>query len=29
MFHLRNVIASEADILDGVLLGLAEGPHGG
>jgi exopolyphosphatase / guanosine-5'-triphosphate,3'-diphosphate pyrophosphatase len=29
MFHLRDVIASEADILDGVLLGLAEGPHGG
>jgi exopolyphosphatase/guanosine-5'-triphosphate,3'-diphosphate pyrophosphatase len=29
MFHLRSVIASEADILDGVLLGLAEGPHGG
>jgi exopolyphosphatase/guanosine-5'-triphosphate,3'-diphosphate pyrophosphatase len=29
MFHLREVIASEADILDGVLLGLAEGPHGG
>ena len=29
MFHLRNVIASETDILDGVLLGLAEGTHGG
>jgi exopolyphosphatase / guanosine-5'-triphosphate,3'-diphosphate pyrophosphatase len=29
MFHLPKVIASEADILDGVLLGLAEGPHGG
>ena len=29
MFHLRKVIASEADILDGVLLGLAEGTHGG
>jgi len=26
MFHLRNVIASETDILDGVLLGLAERP---
>jgi exopolyphosphatase/guanosine-5'-triphosphate,3'-diphosphate pyrophosphatase len=29
MFHLRNVIASETDILDGVLLGSAEGAHGG
>ena len=29
VFHLRNVIASETDILDGVLLGLAEGTHGG
>jgi exopolyphosphatase/guanosine-5'-triphosphate,3'-diphosphate pyrophosphatase len=29
MFHLRSVIASEADILDGVLLGLVEGRHGG
>ena len=29
MFHLRKVIASETDILDGVLLGLAEGTHGG
>jgi exopolyphosphatase/guanosine-5'-triphosphate,3'-diphosphate pyrophosphatase len=28
-FHIRQVIASEADILDGVLLGLAEGTHGG
>ncbi len=28
MFHLREVIASESDILDGVLLGLAEGAHG-
>jgi exopolyphosphatase / guanosine-5'-triphosphate,3'-diphosphate pyrophosphatase len=28
-FHIREVIASEADILDGVLLGLAEGSHGG
>jgi exopolyphosphatase/guanosine-5'-triphosphate,3'-diphosphate pyrophosphatase len=28
-FHLRKVVASETDILDGVLLGLAEGPHGG
>jgi exopolyphosphatase / guanosine-5'-triphosphate,3'-diphosphate pyrophosphatase len=28
-FHIRQVIASEADILDGVLLGLAEEPHGG
>ena len=26
MFHLRSVIASEADILDGVLLGLAKDP---
>jgi exopolyphosphatase/guanosine-5'-triphosphate,3'-diphosphate pyrophosphatase len=29
MFHVRNVIASETDILDGVLLGLAEGTQGG
>jgi exopolyphosphatase/guanosine-5'-triphosphate,3'-diphosphate pyrophosphatase len=29
MFHVRNVIASETDILDGVLLGLAEETHGG
>jgi exopolyphosphatase/guanosine-5'-triphosphate,3'-diphosphate pyrophosphatase len=29
MFHVRNVVASETDILDGVLLGLAEGTHGG
>jgi exopolyphosphatase/guanosine-5'-triphosphate,3'-diphosphate pyrophosphatase len=28
-FHIPEVIASEADILDGVLLGLAEGSHGG
>jgi exopolyphosphatase/guanosine-5'-triphosphate,3'-diphosphate pyrophosphatase len=28
-FHVRNLIASETDILDGVLLGLAEGTHGG
>jgi len=28
-FELREVIASESDILDGVLLGLAEGTHGG
>jgi exopolyphosphatase / guanosine-5'-triphosphate,3'-diphosphate pyrophosphatase len=28
-FKIRQVIASEADILDGVLLGLAEGAHGG
>jgi exopolyphosphatase / guanosine-5'-triphosphate,3'-diphosphate pyrophosphatase len=28
-FRLRKVIASEADILDGVLLELAERPHGG
>jgi exopolyphosphatase / guanosine-5'-triphosphate,3'-diphosphate pyrophosphatase len=27
-FQIREVIASEADILDGVLLGLAEGGHG-
>jgi exopolyphosphatase/guanosine-5'-triphosphate,3'-diphosphate pyrophosphatase len=26
--QIREVIASEADILDGVLLGLAEGSHG-
>jgi exopolyphosphatase / guanosine-5'-triphosphate,3'-diphosphate pyrophosphatase len=28
-FDLRQVIASESDILDGVLLGLAEGTHRG
>jgi exopolyphosphatase / guanosine-5'-triphosphate,3'-diphosphate pyrophosphatase len=28
-FGLRQVIASESDILDGVLLGLAEGAHHG
>ena len=28
-FHVRNVIASETDILDGVLLGLADEAHGG
>jgi exopolyphosphatase / guanosine-5'-triphosphate,3'-diphosphate pyrophosphatase len=28
-FHVRNLIASETDILDGILLGLAEGTHGG
>ena len=28
-FDLRQVIASESDILDGVLLGLAEGAHRG
>jgi exopolyphosphatase/guanosine-5'-triphosphate,3'-diphosphate pyrophosphatase len=28
-FGVRRVTASETDILDGVLLGLAEGPHGG
>jgi exopolyphosphatase / guanosine-5'-triphosphate,3'-diphosphate pyrophosphatase len=28
-FHVRNLIASETDILDGVLLGLADGTHGG
>ena len=28
-FELRQVIASESDILDGVLLGLAEGAHRG
>jgi exopolyphosphatase/guanosine-5'-triphosphate,3'-diphosphate pyrophosphatase len=28
-FQLRQVIASETDILDGVLLGLADGAHGG
>jgi exopolyphosphatase / guanosine-5'-triphosphate,3'-diphosphate pyrophosphatase len=28
MFQLREVIASETDILDGVLLGLAERTHG-
>jgi exopolyphosphatase / guanosine-5'-triphosphate,3'-diphosphate pyrophosphatase len=28
-FELRQVIASESDILDGVLLGLAEGTHRG
>jgi exopolyphosphatase/guanosine-5'-triphosphate,3'-diphosphate pyrophosphatase len=28
-FQIRQVVASEADILDGVLLGLAEGTHGG
>jgi exopolyphosphatase/guanosine-5'-triphosphate,3'-diphosphate pyrophosphatase len=27
-FQIHQVVASEADILDGVLLGLAEGPHG-
>jgi exopolyphosphatase/guanosine-5'-triphosphate,3'-diphosphate pyrophosphatase len=27
-FQIRQVVASEADILDGVLLGLAEGTHG-
>jgi exopolyphosphatase / guanosine-5'-triphosphate,3'-diphosphate pyrophosphatase len=27
-FGIRQVTASETDILDGVLLGLAEGPHG-
>jgi exopolyphosphatase / guanosine-5'-triphosphate,3'-diphosphate pyrophosphatase len=28
-FQIQRVVASEADILDGVLLGLAEGAHGG
>jgi exopolyphosphatase/guanosine-5'-triphosphate,3'-diphosphate pyrophosphatase len=28
-FRIREVVASEADILDGVLLGLAERAHGG
>jgi exopolyphosphatase/guanosine-5'-triphosphate,3'-diphosphate pyrophosphatase len=28
-FQIRQVIASETDILDGVLLGLADGAHGG
>jgi exopolyphosphatase/guanosine-5'-triphosphate,3'-diphosphate pyrophosphatase len=28
-FQIRQVIASETDILDGVLLGLADGPPGG
>jgi exopolyphosphatase/guanosine-5'-triphosphate,3'-diphosphate pyrophosphatase len=28
-FQIREVLASETDILDGVLLGLAEGAHGG
>jgi exopolyphosphatase / guanosine-5'-triphosphate,3'-diphosphate pyrophosphatase len=28
-FQIQQVVASEADILDGVLLGLAEGTHGG
>ena len=28
-FQVRNVIASETDILDGVLLGLADETHGG
>jgi exopolyphosphatase / guanosine-5'-triphosphate,3'-diphosphate pyrophosphatase len=28
-FRIRQVVASEADILDGVLLGLAERAHGG
>ena len=28
-FQIQRVAASEADILDGVLLGLAEGTHGG
>ena len=28
-FQIQRVVASEADILDGVLLGLAEGTHGG
>jgi len=28
-FQIRQVTASETDILDGVLLGLADGPHGG
>jgi exopolyphosphatase / guanosine-5'-triphosphate,3'-diphosphate pyrophosphatase len=28
-FQIQQVVASEADILDGVLLGLAEGAHGG
>jgi exopolyphosphatase / guanosine-5'-triphosphate,3'-diphosphate pyrophosphatase len=27
-FQIQQVVASEADILDGVLLGLAEGTHG-
>jgi exopolyphosphatase/guanosine-5'-triphosphate,3'-diphosphate pyrophosphatase len=26
-FQIQQVVASEADILDGVLLGLAEGIH--
>jgi exopolyphosphatase / guanosine-5'-triphosphate,3'-diphosphate pyrophosphatase len=26
-FQIQQVVASEADILDGVLLGLAEGTH--
>jgi len=28
-FQIEQVVASETDILDGVLLGLAEGTHGG
>ena len=28
-FQIERVVASETDILDGVLLGLAEGTHGG
>jgi exopolyphosphatase / guanosine-5'-triphosphate,3'-diphosphate pyrophosphatase len=28
-FQIEQVVASESDILDGVLLGLAEGTHGG
>ena len=28
-FRIRQVIASETDILDGILLGLAERPAGG
>ena len=28
-FQIEQVVASETDILDGVLLGLAEGSHGG
>jgi exopolyphosphatase/guanosine-5'-triphosphate,3'-diphosphate pyrophosphatase len=28
-FQIGRVIASETDILDGVLLGLADGPPGG
>jgi exopolyphosphatase/pppGpp-phosphohydrolase len=28
-FQIQQVVASETDILDGVLLGLAEGTRGG